>query len=151
MAYIDKQKDAECKARYQKANPEKHRKAALDYAKRNPDKVRAKQRKWMDNNPEKVILSHAKTRAKKKGIEFTIDSTDVVIPDVCPILGITLQMGGTDYNNSPSLDRIDSTKGYIKGNVWVISWRANRIKSDSTLEELEKIVAALKGRNLSFS
>lgn len=45
---------------------------------------------------------------------------------------------------SYSLDRIDSSKGYIKGNVWVIPFKANRIKSDATLEELELIAKNLK-------
>jgi hypothetical protein len=46
--------------------------------------------------------------------------------------------------NSPSLDRIDNTKGYVPGNVWVISWRANDLKRNATLEELKLLVAALE-------
>jgi hypothetical protein len=38
-----------------------------------------------------------------------------------------------------SFDRIDPTKGYIKGNVQIVSQRANRIKSNSTLEEFEEM------------
>jgi hypothetical protein len=68
------------------------------------------------------------------------------IPDYCPMLGIPLNYDGTGIegdwsrkDNSPSLDRIDSSKGYTKGNIHVISWRANRIKNDSTPEELMQI------------
>lgn len=67
------------------------------------------------------------------------------IPDICPILGIVLNYDGNEYSGwvrddlSPSIDRIDSNKGYIKDNIQVISWRANRIKNDSTPEELLKI------------
>lgn len=46
---------------------------------------------------------------------------------------------GVKQDDSYSLDRIDSSKGYIKGNVWVISLRANRIKNDSTPDELRLI------------
>ena len=77
---------------------------------------------------------------------------DVVIPDVCPCLGTPIvpgEEGGIE--NSPSVDRIDPSKGYVKDNVWVISYRANRIKNDSTFEELEKVFNAVKARhNLSL-
>lgn len=41
---------------------------------------------------------------------------------------------------------IDSSKGYIKGNVWVVSKRANTIKNNATLEELELLVANLRNK-----
>ena len=43
-----------------------------------------------------------------------------------------------NYEYTPSLDRIDPTKGYIKGNVWVITKRANTMKNSATREELLK-------------
>lgn len=64
------------------------------------------------------------------------------IPDVCPILGFELNYNGVERagwtrgENSPSIDRIDSNKGYEVDNLQIISWRANRIKNDSTPEEL---------------
>lgn len=67
------------------------------------------------------------------------------IPDRCPMLGLVLNYDGqersgwTREDNSPSIDRIDSSKGYEQDNIQVISWRANRIKNDSTPEELKKI------------
>ena len=90
----------------------------------------------------KHMFQRARQRAKKYGLEFSIEQCDVVIPDLCPVLGISLvsaigKQGPT--NASPSLDRIDSSKGYVKKNVQVISWKANRVKCDATLEELEKI------------
>lgn len=83
------------------------------------------------------IFHSAKCRAKKKGLPFAITIDDVVVPEVCPLLGIPLERGMKGFNaNSPSLDRIIPEKGYVKGNVWVISMRANSIKRDATLEEL---------------
>lgn len=61
------------------------------------------------------------------------------MPIYCPVLGIKLVPGGQIKDHSPSLDRIDNTKGYVKGNVHVISDRANRLKSDGTPEELMKV------------
>lgn len=83
------------------------------------------------------MLSGALARSKESGIEFSITAEDIVIPSHCPILDIPLRAstnGATD--NSPALDRIDSAKGYVPDNVHVISQRANRLKSDATLEEL---------------
>ena len=85
----------------------------------------------------------AKSRAKLRGIEFNISISDLSIPDVCPILGIKLESGDV-YNGSPSLDRIDNSKGYVRGNVTVISHRANIIKRDASLEELERIVEYMR-------
>lgn len=75
---------------------------------------------------------------------------DICIPKYCPLLGIELQDNtGTGKGNnptSPSLDRLNSSKGYTSDNVWVISNRANEIKSNATLEELEAIAANLRAK-----
>ena len=93
----------------------------------------------------------AKFRAKKAnsvriGIEFTIDFGDLTFPTHCQVLGLELdyftEQGWTDH--SPSFDRVDPTKGYIKGNVAIISMRANRIKNNGTAEEHEKIAAFIR-------
>lgn len=80
-----------------------------------------------------------------RGIEFNITAEDVPdFPSHCPVLGIPLLFIQRDkggwYDDNPSIDRIDPTKGYIKGNIRVISNRANRLKCNATLEELEKVV-----------
>jgi hypothetical protein len=95
----------------------------------------------LENDPVSVMLESSKCRAKKKNLEHSITKNDIYIPDVCPVLGILLKIGkGLPTDNSPSLDRIDNSRGYVKGNVIVISHRANTLKRNSTIEELEKIV-----------
>ena len=80
----------------------------------------------------------AKDRAEKRDLDFNIEESDIIIPKICPLLEIPIKFGTKeDYNNSPSLDRIDNTKGYIKGNVWVISKKANTMKNSATLNELQ--------------
>lgn len=88
---------------------------------------------------EYKMVARAKCRAKDKNIEFNIQVSDITIPDMCPILGIPLiehtgKPGGKI--NSPALDRIDCKKGYIKGNIRVISHLANMMKSCAEEEHM---------------
>lgn len=97
--------------------------------------------KWNWDFPRKRLVSSAKARAKKKGIDFNITVEDVEIPESCPMLNIPLVKGkGRFSDNSPTLDRIDNNKGYIKGNIQVISYRANSIKRDASIEEFRSIL-----------
>lgn len=100
-------------------------------------KIRAK--KYRDDNMEKVLLSSARQRANRKNLEFNITIEDIIIPKLCPILNIPIKIGCSmkERDYSPSLDRIDNNKGYIKGNVRVISTLANSIKRDLSKELLE--------------
>jgi len=85
------------------------------------------------------MFTSAKYRAEQRGIEFNIDIDDIVIPDMCPILECSFIYGNShNYDYSPSLDRIDNSKGYVKGNVQVISTKANKMKNSATFEELQK-------------
>lgn len=94
----------------------------------------------------RVIFSLARRRAKEKGLPFSLVPEDVPIPEVCPVLGIPLNHGtGRRHDGSPTIDRIINDLGYVKGNVIVISWRANRIKSDATLDELRAITSFYEG------
>ena len=75
---------------------------------------------------------------------FELSEHDFEIPDVCPVLGIPLAMGvgrSGPREWSPTIDRIIPSLGYVPGNVVVVSWRANRLKSDGTMEELARIVS----------
>ena len=86
----------------------------------------------------KRMLASVKSRAKKEGIEFNLELEDIVIPEFCPLLGIKLCLDNTngDINSSPSVDKLIPSKGYTKGNVIVISHRANTIKSNASIDEI---------------
>ena len=96
-------------------------------------------RKQRAQQPGIFLLRSAKARAKKKGLEFNLELADIVLPEFCPVLGIKLKRTSSSTDASPSIDRIDNALGYVKGNVIIISLRANRIKRDATLEELKKL------------
>lgn len=77
--------------------------------------------------------------------EWNIEFNDLTFPTHCPILGIELNYSASyRSDDSPSFDRIDSSKGYVKGNVVIMSWRANRIKNDGTAEEHQRIADFIK-------
>jgi hypothetical protein len=93
------------------------------------------------------MIKAAKQRAVKQGVSMTLCVKNLAIPEFCPVLGIKMEFGigkGTRSPSSPSLDRLDPRGGYTPENVRVISWKANRLKSDATLAELEAIVAYMK-------
>lgn len=90
------------------------------------------------------MVVEAKSRAKSKNIEFDITSQDIKWNDICPVLGIPIMFqrnkgkGGDDF--SPSIDRIDNTKGYTRDNVRLISNRANKLKNQMTKLECALIL-----------
>ena len=100
------------------------------------------------SDPRRDLVRWARRRAQERGIEFSIDVEDVYIPRYCPVLGIPLVPGkGRHTDSSPSLDRIDPSKGYVPGNVQIISNRANRIKNDASIAELQQIIRYMAGVN----
>ncbi len=90
------------------------------------------------------LFQGAKARAKAQDLPFNLEMDDIEIPTLCPVLGIEMQWGNSLTNFTPTLDKIVPKEGYVKGNVKVISAKANRLKNNATLEELEKIVAYIK-------
>lgn len=134
----------------------------LKWQKNNPEKMARYRKNWYANNdgrkyhrewalknrvknPELYVWRNARNRAKETGREFSIEKSDIVIPEICPVLGIPISKQVEGFQpNSPSLDRIDSSRGYVPGNIAIISWRANCLKRDGTLDEFRKIVAYME-------
>lgn len=106
---------------------------------------------WKDANPNRVarsrLLKNAKVRATALGLDFDLTLEDITLPDVCPVLGIEIVFGrGQVQPGSPTVDRIVPEKGYVKGNVCVISHRANQIKSNGTIAEHEAVLRYMRER-----
>lgn len=128
--------------RYQQDNRAQKNRNNKKWRDENPAKMSTAVRSWRARNPEMSMLYNARERAKKMGVLIDITVDDIVIPDVCPVFGFPLERGdGRKQDNSPSLDRIDNNLGYVRGNVVVVSWLANRIKSNASLDQLKAIVA----------
>lgn len=133
---------------WEKNNPKKAKASVLKSRIKNKDKTRQHNIDTKLNNLEYYLWRNAKYRAKKQNLPFNIEVSDIKIPLICPILKIPLKpktgtKKGGAYNNSPSLDRIFPRKGYIKGNVRVISFRANVLKNNASYEELEAVLKDL--------
>lgn len=148
-------RDIEKYKAYQKQYAIDNKKKVSDRGKKwyreNPDKVKLKKerdrvtnKKLNDflrkNNPSLLIWKRIKKKAHSRGLEFSIQAKDIKIPKKCPILDLELKMNKLKPKaNSPSLDRIDNNKGYIKGNVKVISRHANFLKSNMTKKQIKKL------------
>ena len=91
-----------------------------------------------------TMFYDARKRALALSLPFDIEPEDILVPDVCPVLGINLVLRGT-RDAAPSLDRLIPALGYVKGNIRVISFRANRLKSDASVDEIRKVLAYMEG------
>ena len=89
-------------------------------------------------NIQGALVGAAKQRAKAKNLEFNLTRDDIIVPEKCPVFGEPI-IKEVFNPMAPSLDRVDNTKGYIKGNVRVISKKANIMKGDMTPDDMKKI------------
>lgn len=140
MPYIDPEKRSEYHASYSKKWRDAKRAADPEFDTKNNRRQRAA-------NPKAYMHARAKNRAKMGNIIFTLKREDFEIPEYCPVfphIKLEFSDGRTRPDNIPTLDRIIPALGYVKGNVRVISMRANRLKSDATAEELEAIVRYIR-------
>ncbi len=98
--------------------------------------------KGRHDNPVIRLIDSCRNRSYTEGTTHAITEADLVLPETCPYLGIKLdyrrasEKGQKRTPDAASVDRIDPTKGYVPGNVQVISDLANRMKQDATVEEL---------------
>ena len=144
MPYATKEKANAYAKAWRSANREKSRRYQKAYKAKNITTVRAQARARMRvktaESPAFAMLAHARQRAKKRGVPCTISLEDIVIADRCPVLGIPMRQNRKTLGaDSPTLDCVIPFKGYVPGNVCVISFRANRLKSSLTLHELDMV------------
>ena len=131
-------KQKEYNKQYYLKNKEHLNKLNKEYYKNNKQKITEQINKNLNTNPQKSLWIRSKTNAKKRGIFFDIQINDIIIPEYCPYLNIKLRYDASSprADDKISLDRIDNSKGYVKGNIQVISDLANRMKNNATLSNL---------------
>jgi len=107
---------------------------------RSTEKYRAKYKQVIGHYVHKYnLIKAARKRAKVKGLVCDLRTKDIDVSTHCPILGIKFEIGRKVWYNSPSLDRIDNTKGYTKDNVIVVSLMANSIKNQATPDQIRQV------------
>lgn len=122
---------------YYRKNKDSILEARRAYYAKNKNRITELQKAVRRANPARTMLINAKYRAKQWNLDFDLELADISIPELCPVLHVPLVVGKRDWYN-PSLDRIDNSKGYVKGNVQVISYKANAMKNSATRDELLK-------------
>lgn len=141
-----REKDRLLKKEYRENNPELFKKNRAVYIEANKEKLKSYDSNRMIERPEYFLFSSARGRAQKYNREFSITEQDIKelleLTPICPLRKVKFQRGinQTASPNSPSLDRIDSLKGYTKDNIQIISYRANLIKNTIDLDAFEKII-----------
>ena len=124
----------ECCNIYRKKYCQDHKEEAKQYC------ASGRLRELHRKDPRKHMIINARHRSKKKGWDFDLTIDDIIIPEYCPILRIPLDVSqGRPCAGSPSLDRIDNNKPYLKENIRVISHLANTIKGTATREDIKLV------------
>lgn len=141
MATYNKNKNTEYARRYRKKNREQHRALMRKQYYKHREALLPKMREYATNrrkrDPRLSLFEGAKRRAKQYSLPFTIAIDDIIIPELCPVLGIPIVIGGKANDpHLPSLDRNIPELGYTPDNITVMSLRANSLKKNATLEEV---------------
>jgi len=123
--------------------------AYIDTTKRrnaNPSLFREYRKRFLDKHPLMITLQNSRARSKKQGLpkcDLTLEYLEQLpFPKVCPVLGLIIDTSNRE--TSLSLDRIKPALGYVQGNVQFISMKANRMKQEASIEELELLLSYLK-------
>jgi len=137
-------KKLEHQAKYRENHKDHINEYTIEY--NNRPEVIERKAEWYQNKTNKRsintkiqdMITRAKNRAVEKGLPFNITKEDVEFTENCPLLNIPLNWnGGPRDKNTPSLDKIIPEKGYIKGNIRIVSNLANMMKSYANFQELE--------------
>lgn len=148
MSYVNKRGSAEkrcrvCAARLCANNWQPANKRSRKYVCRSCHDVQQRRRTKVGRLSH--ALSQARTRGRKLGLPGAVSLRELLpLPTVCPLLGIPLHYGPEKSNEKATFDRIDPTRGYESGNVWIVSHKANRLKGEASLAELKTLVANLR-------
>lgn len=172
--YQDHKEQAKAKSRqYRLDNPERAKTACARWRANNKEHLDAyhkvyfsenqprlshnakeRRRALFAQNPKLAWLHYtsqaAKSRAKERNLPYDKDLSKLLLPDFCPVLGIKLNYERRSHNrrgplpDSPSLDRIVPERGYVLTNLRVISWRANLLKRDASVDEVKRILAYME-------
>jgi uncharacterized protein YlaI len=109
------------------------------------DHINTQKRENSRKNHISTMLSNAKQRAERKGLEFSLVKEDIIIPELCPILKVPFVTGTKDnYDFTPTIDRINNSKGYTPDNIHIITNKANTMKNSADFAMLHNFANYIK-------
>lgn len=123
-------------------NRDEHNRKMREYMRLNRHKHILEKDELRKNDLAAYLLLGLETKAKRRGLECSLTKDDLIVPECCPVFGTKWDWSNKD--TVPSLDRVDNSKGYVAGNVKVISYKANRLKSDAMISDIEKVLDYMK-------
>lgn len=133
----------------------RHRKECREYRKKwatnHKEKVLEYSRRTRQKNFASVLIRGAKHRAQIKKVPFDLDEHTEEIRRrldswTCELTGIPLDKTKRRDFNSPSLDRIIPSVGYLYSNIRIVSYAVNCALGTWGEEKLRIIAEALLGR-----
>jgi len=127
---------------YRGRNKEKHLQWVKEYNKKpeNIAKTKERSKRYWRNNWSVYKCMALKSKARRSNLDFNLEPSDLILPTHCPVFGIPLVISDSILSgNSPSVDRIDNSKGYVKGNVVIVSHKANSMKRAATVVEMRQL------------
>jgi hypothetical protein len=142
-----KEETSVVKKKWYEANQEKQRAYAIQYAAKHPEQHAEAYKRFvaLPANRMRMLVSDAGTRARKRGLEFDgLRDIAISLPTACPCCSNTLDYTKKIFNLSPSLDRVNNSRGYTLDNVRVICRRCNSLKRDASIEDVERILAYMR-------
>ena len=146
----NKERIAECGKEYRKENKERIAEYDKEYYQKNKESIAEWQKEYDKSRAKPTTevyryfgdrASKLKTKSRKNKIPYDLDGKYLqsIYPEdgKCPALNVEMKAGSdSDWRLSPSVDRIDPSGGYVRGNVIWISWLANCIKSSATPKQI---------------
>lgn len=128
------------------ADPAKVIAKTTAYRRADPERQNGYARASYDRRYVGEMLRRARARAAEAGVPFTLTAADITVPEFCPVFPwLRLERcRGRMGDASPSLDRVIPALGYVAGNVQVLSQRANWLKRDATIDEVERLLAYMR-------
>ncbi len=146
------EKTRESQERWRDANKERLTEYNKVYQERNKERIartaKEKRLAFFSEDPKGAWLYYtfqgARSRAKRLGLPYDDDLSGLVLPDFCPVLGLSLKYANhRKYpdSDSPSFDRIVPPRGYVASNLRVISWRANVLRRDASVDEIRRVLS----------
>jgi hypothetical protein len=167
---LAKVKEQDYYREYRERNKEKLAASSKLYREKNKERLREKHRKYYAatkatraartlsyiNTPEgraREMYKHAKRRSANLGWSFDLDFEWVLdkVLSGCELSGLafTYERDGSGKNVplSPSIDRVDSSKGYTKDNCRVIVWALNAAFNSWGKAQFKQIVSAWLSRD----